>query len=418
MGSAELCRRSVLVEKHHPSKLALAAVPILLAGFGFLTGCGSSTIAASSPASGPFEILTQPASQTIPLGSPATFTVSALGNGTLTYQWSLNGQAISGATGSSYTTPATSSSDSNDAFSVTVTESAGGNSLLSDTAKLTIGARSPKAGDLRFQQVDAPTVAHAPATSATNIIIDGNHSTDTFPQSIGSPIEMGPSYYNCVTTERHDCSWNFWVSNQPNAAAALSMLYTCDDYASFNSDLPSLSTSNSVITSLAIPAGVDAYAVAVIASTQSSGFDVRQEVVSSGAIQSTASADGLKSRVITAVAFDTSGQAHLLSYGWQTDATTLYDTTTEIVAAPDIAATASTLAQQGYIITAIGGNEVNGYVLVGTKVQGDTLPRPLLISTQTQTAGDLDGYAPVGFVNYSDPASPQAATDYTALFEK
>jgi hypothetical protein len=34
------------------------------------------------------------------------------------------------------------------------------------------------------------------------------------------------------------------------------------------------------------------------------------------------------------------------------------------------------LAAQGYIITAIGGDPTNGLLLVGTRVKGDTMPRP------------------------------------------
>ena len=54
-------------------------------------------------------ITTQPASQTVTAGQTATFTVTATGTAPLSYQWQKNGAAISGATSSSYTTPATTS---------------------------------------------------------------------------------------------------------------------------------------------------------------------------------------------------------------------------------------------------------------------------------------------------------------------
>jgi hypothetical protein len=63
---------------------------------------------------------------------------------------------------------------------------------------------------------------------------------------------------------------------------------------------------------------------------------------------------------------------------------------------------ATTLASQGYIITAIGGDATNGIVLVGTRVQGDTLPRQILVepSFTAQTALIYtQGYALVGVVN-------------------
>src|SRR4029077_17044534 len=57
-------------------------------------------------------ITTQPGSQSVPPGQPATFSVAATGTGPLTYQWKMGGTAISGATAASYTTPATTSSES------------------------------------------------------------------------------------------------------------------------------------------------------------------------------------------------------------------------------------------------------------------------------------------------------------------
>ncbi|MGH7972608.1 MAG: immunoglobulin domain-containing protein, partial [Limisphaerales bacterium] len=48
-------------------------------------------------------ISVQPVSQTIDANSPVTFSVTASGSGTLSYQWEFNGQAIAGATASSYT---------------------------------------------------------------------------------------------------------------------------------------------------------------------------------------------------------------------------------------------------------------------------------------------------------------------------
>ena len=81
---------------------------------------------------------TQPASQTVTAGQTAKFAVSATGSGTLTYQWKKNGTAISGATLSNYTTPATTSSDNGAKFTVAVTNSAG--TVTSNAATLTVNA--------------------------------------------------------------------------------------------------------------------------------------------------------------------------------------------------------------------------------------------------------------------------------------
>ena len=56
-------------------------------------------------------ITTQPAAKTVTVGLTASFTVEATGTPTLRYQWKKNGTNIDGATGSSYTTPATTDAD-------------------------------------------------------------------------------------------------------------------------------------------------------------------------------------------------------------------------------------------------------------------------------------------------------------------
>ncbi len=83
-------------------------------------------------------ITSQPASKTVAVGQTATFSVTATGTGTLTYQWKKNGAAISGATSSAYTTPATVSSDNGIVFTVTVTGTSG--NITSSGATLTVNA--------------------------------------------------------------------------------------------------------------------------------------------------------------------------------------------------------------------------------------------------------------------------------------
>ena len=84
----------------------------------------------------PPTISTQPTSKTVVVGQTATFSVTAAGTGTLTYQWKKNGTAISGATAASYTTPATVASDNGASFTVAVTGGSG--SATSTAATLTV----------------------------------------------------------------------------------------------------------------------------------------------------------------------------------------------------------------------------------------------------------------------------------------
>src|SRR5204863_366973 len=79
---------------------------------------------------------TQPANQTVTAGRIATFTVTATGTAPLSYQWRKNGANIAGATSSSYTTPATTTSDSGSTFIVVVSNSAG--TATSNAATLTV----------------------------------------------------------------------------------------------------------------------------------------------------------------------------------------------------------------------------------------------------------------------------------------
>lgn len=82
--------------------------------------------------------ISQPGSQTITAGQSATFSAIASGTAPLNYQWSKNGAAISGATSSTYTTPAETTSDNGAQFTVTVSNLAG--QVTSAAATLTVNA--------------------------------------------------------------------------------------------------------------------------------------------------------------------------------------------------------------------------------------------------------------------------------------
>jgi len=83
-------------------------------------------------------ITTQPANQTVTLGQPATFNVTATGTAPLSYQWQKNSANISGATSASYTTPATTSGDNGAKFDVIVSNTVG--SQTSAMATLTVNS--------------------------------------------------------------------------------------------------------------------------------------------------------------------------------------------------------------------------------------------------------------------------------------
>ena len=66
----------------------------------------TATLTVNPPPVAP-TITAQPQNQTVTAGQTASFSVTASGTAPLTYQWKKNGNAISGATSNTYTTPAT-----------------------------------------------------------------------------------------------------------------------------------------------------------------------------------------------------------------------------------------------------------------------------------------------------------------------
>src|SRR6266550_4498781 len=100
----------------------------------------AATLTVNAAAVAP-SITTQPASQTVTAGQTATFTVVATGTAPLSYQWMKGGTTISGATSSSYTTPATTSADNGSQFSNMVSNIAG--SATSNAATLTVNPTQP-----------------------------------------------------------------------------------------------------------------------------------------------------------------------------------------------------------------------------------------------------------------------------------
>ena len=106
-------------------------------------------------------ISTQPVNQTVTAGQTATFSVTSSGAAPLSYQWSKNGAAISGATSASYTTPATATSDSRSQFTVVVSNSAG--DVTSNAATLTVTA-ADVAPSITTQPTSQTVTAGQPAT--------------------------------------------------------------------------------------------------------------------------------------------------------------------------------------------------------------------------------------------------------------
>jgi len=105
---------------------------VVVSNLGGSTTSNAVTVNVSIPPT----ITTPPVSQTVTAGHMATFAVVATGSAPLSYQWQKNGTAISGATSSPYTTPATATSDDGAQFTVVVSNAAG--NITSNAATLTV----------------------------------------------------------------------------------------------------------------------------------------------------------------------------------------------------------------------------------------------------------------------------------------
>ena len=117
---------------------SMAALLTGIAGACALPGCSNQSLApppapviVTAPA-----IVTQPKNKAVNAGQSATFTISASGSAPMTYQWSRNGTAVSGATAATYTVSSATAADNAASFTASVTNTAG--SAVSSAAILTV----------------------------------------------------------------------------------------------------------------------------------------------------------------------------------------------------------------------------------------------------------------------------------------
>lgn len=116
-------------------------------------------------------ITTQPANQSVTAGQTAMFSVSATGTA-LSYQWQRNGTDIQGATGSSYTTPATTSADNGAMYRVVVSNPGG--SVTSGAALLTVTSPGgPLPTPWQTQDIGAVGVAGGASASGGTFTAQG-----------------------------------------------------------------------------------------------------------------------------------------------------------------------------------------------------------------------------------------------------
>ncbi len=371
------------------SLLAVAALlPVLL-----LAACASRSPVAPT-------IQVQPADQAVSPGQAATFSVQADdGGANASYQWTWNGWTIEGATGSSFTTRPAETVDDTSTFAVTIMNSAG--SVTTREATLTVSPvpRAPRRGDLRFKGVG--TVPFREARVQSNITCS---SLATNAGLGGTPLALTTG--SAPALPAHCRNWAYVTMEQPTTVPSENVEYV-GHLGSI--EMPDLMTQayagNGVVTSLDLVDGNDNYAWSQV---KSAPFDYSTiwYVVLPDDVASYVEYEGAHGRVVTAVASH-AGAAWIVSYRWDGDTTTVFETSVRGATAATLGQVASELSGAGYIITAVGRDGTGGLLLVGNRQQGDTMARPLAIANGAEVPTDLllRGYAIVAYVFDTDTST-------------
>jgi hypothetical protein len=163
----------------------------------------AATLTVSAAATAP-AITTQPANQTVTAGSAVTFSVTATGTATLTYQWKKGGANITGATSSSYSIASAQAADAG-TYTVVVSNSAG--NVTSNGATLTVNAASSGT---------APAIVTTP-TSQT--VVTG-HNVSFYASATGNP----PATYQWQVSTDGGATWANVGNNSTYSGATTNTL--------------------------------------------------------------------------------------------------------------------------------------------------------------------------------------------------
>lgn len=163
------------------------------------------TVAAATTAP---NIVSQPTSISVTVGTSANFRVEAAGTAPLTYQWQRDGVDISGATASTYSLVSPTAADSGATFRVVVSNSAG--SIVSAAARLTVLAAAI-----------APSIATAPA----NVTVNEGQSAlllSSLPARLRYPINGGEMVWTLPARLRRP------IPAQPQFSPTMGLVSVCE----------------------------------------------------------------------------------------------------------------------------------------------------------------------------------------------
>jgi len=228
--------------------------------------------------------------------------------------------------------------------------------------------------------------------------------------SIGTPLWIGGNCSEPPTMNLAGCTWGY--DRFTVTQTGLAVGYGSATYEGFPAELQGGTVSqigditpasaSSVVTSLDLEAPSGLYGVSWIQDLNQTGFSMNVISSAPADLAAAITTEGQSSRVVTAISYD-SGHVTFLSYDWQGDTTSVYETQVSTASTSGAPAAAAELAQQGYIITALGRADDSGDIyLVGTRVAGDTVARPFIAASFYGVPVEQppqEGYAVVGVVS-------------------
>jgi len=189
----------------------------------FLIACsgGGSGGSGAAPVAAAPSITAQPANQAVIIGRPATFTVTAAGTSPLTFQWQKGGAPISGATASSYTTPATAQTDDGSTFLVVVSNAVGSMTSAGAKLKVVTGTAKSRGTDVTTYKNDLSRSGQNLSESALNLTtvtastfgllrtlpVDGK--VDAQPLYLSALSAAGGSFNTVFVATEHDSVYAF-----------------------------------------------------------------------------------------------------------------------------------------------------------------------------------------------------------------
>ncbi len=169
-------------------------------------------------------IIVPPVDTSVTAGYAATFTVAASGSGTLNYQWYVGGTAVSGAIGTTFTTPVTTTANNGEKISVTVTSASGFGTVTSNPATLSVSA--PANVVITAQPTSASAVVGQTAT--LRVTATGSPQLNFQWFMNGAQVASGPgsSYTTPLLTSPGTNTFYVVVSNPLNKVQSANAVLT------------------------------------------------------------------------------------------------------------------------------------------------------------------------------------------------